>query len=179
MVFSSHVYEWPAKLENQWTADARQSLQEQQFWDCCFEGNRNTELCFTLFFIWSSKDTEGRVVRAHAINTADPDTIPARGPLLHVTSPLSPMFPLRLLLIKMSMPQKNQGNIDYAWQSCINYILKRETWTNSSYWASLHVFKGLSATHGLTFLVTTWLVWHPSHVSTEKGMLHYKILKDV
>ena len=29
----------------------------------------------------------GRVVRAHAINTAAPGLIPAIGPLLHVTSP--------------------------------------------------------------------------------------------
>ena len=29
----------------------------------------------------------GRVVRAHAINAADPSSIPAGGPLLHVTSP--------------------------------------------------------------------------------------------
>ena len=28
-----------------------------------------------------------RVVRAHAINAADPGSIPAGGPLLHVTSP--------------------------------------------------------------------------------------------
>lgn len=58
MVFSSHVYEWPAKLENQRTADAKQSLWEQQFWDIFGEGNRNNELSFTLSFIWSSEDTE-------------------------------------------------------------------------------------------------------------------------
>lgn len=65
MVFSSHVYEWPAKLENQRTADAKQSLWEQQFWDIFREGNRNNELYFTLCFIWSSEDTEmtpGRTV---------------------------------------------------------------------------------------------------------------------
>ena len=31
--------------------------------------------------------TGGQVVRAHAINAADPGSIPARGPLLHVTAP--------------------------------------------------------------------------------------------
>ena len=29
----------------------------------------------------------GRVIRAHAINAADPGSIPTGGPLLHVTSP--------------------------------------------------------------------------------------------
>lgn len=58
MVFSSHVYDWPAKFENQRTADAKQSLREQHFWYIFREGNRNRELCFNLFFIWSSEDME-------------------------------------------------------------------------------------------------------------------------
>lgn len=44
---------------------AKQSLWEQQFCDVFLEGNRNSELYFTLSFIWSSKDTEitlGRTV---------------------------------------------------------------------------------------------------------------------
>ena len=39
------------------------------------------------------------MVRAHAINAADSGSIPAGGPLLHVTS-LSPIFPICLLLNK-------------------------------------------------------------------------------
>lgn len=65
MVFSSHVYEWPAKLENQRTADAKQSLWAQQFSDVFGEGNKNSELYFTPFFIWWSEDKEsilGRTV---------------------------------------------------------------------------------------------------------------------
>ena len=42
------------------------------------------------------------MVRTHAIYAADPGSIPAGGPLLHVTSPS-----LCLLLIKVSMPEKN------------------------------------------------------------------------
>ena len=46
-------------------------------------------LCITVFRIKTEKKGHagGRVVRVHAINAADPGWIPARGPLLHVTSP--------------------------------------------------------------------------------------------
>ena len=57
----------------------------------------------------SDKDgrTGGRVVRAHATYAADHGSIPAGGPLLHVTSPsLSPIFPLCLLLNKSVYARK-------------------------------------------------------------------------
>ena len=37
---------------------------------------------------------------AHATYAADPGSIPAGGPLLHVTPPLFPIFPICLLLNK-------------------------------------------------------------------------------
>ena len=50
--------------------------------------------------------TGSRVVRVHAMCTVDPGLNPARGPLLHVTLPLSPFLSIHCQ-IKVSMPIKN------------------------------------------------------------------------
>lgn len=108
MVFSSHVYECPAKLENQRAADANQSLWAQQCSDVFGEGNKNSELYFTPSLIWSSEDTEIMLGRT---------------------------------------------------------VLKTVWKRSPTNWSALHGLWEMS--HGLTFLVTTWLFWHPSTIITE------------
>lgn len=115
-IFSSHVYEWPAKLKNQKAADAKHSLWEQQFREVFGEANRNSELCFTMSLTWSSEDTDISLGRT----------------------------------------------VSKTW--------KQETCINASYWAALDGLRGMSPTHGLTFMVTLWLYWHPSIMLSENEL---------
>lgn len=61
MLFESHVYKQPAKLENQRTADAKQSLWVWRFQKRC----NNSELYFTHSSKWSCEDMETALGRRH------------------------------------------------------------------------------------------------------------------